>query len=192
MTNEDFNIVSSQLLSSLIVKTLVFWKLCHFNCKDVKPQQDGTWRCDWSTVVDMQIPSWNIGQYFATPDLSFSVASLTVVSTLISDAHRAWLMKVSVLINLLRPLNVGPVQAAAAAAATVTQQCVMKPPYGRLSSGGRFTLYQLGECYLNKRSRCQLASLPEGHSIKRAINSSPIEVHNNSGRENMTAGGIWN
>lgn len=99
-------------------------------------------------------------------------------------------MKVSVLINLLRPLNVGPVQAAAVA--TVTQQCVMKPPYGRLSSGGRFTLYQLGECYLNKRSRCQLASLPEGHSIKRAINSSPIEVHNNSGRENMTAGGIWN
>lgn len=25
-----------------------------------------------------------------------------------------------------------------AAAAVVTQQCVMKPPYGRLSSGGRF------------------------------------------------------
>lgn len=39
------------------------------------------------------------------------VLHLTVVSKLISDAHRAWLMKVSVLINLLRPLNVGPVQA---------------------------------------------------------------------------------
>lgn len=40
----------------------------------------------------------------------------------------------------------------AAAAAAVTQQFVMKPPYGTLSSGGRFTLYQLRECYLNKRS----------------------------------------
>lgn len=38
------------------------------------------------------------------------VSHLTVVSTLISDAHRAWLMTVSVLINLLRPLNVGFVQ----------------------------------------------------------------------------------